>query len=102
MSSMSIDPTDITVIRADKKIKITWSDGKECTYQWDYLRRRCPCAACSKRPDRALPESIILQKNQDILKDISAVGRYAIRIVWQDNHNTGIFSFEYLRGLCDK
>ena len=33
-------------------------------------------------------------------RDIEPIGRYAIKLAWADGHSTGIFSFEYLRGLC--
>jgi DUF971 family protein len=32
--------------------------------------------------------------------NIEEVGSYAIRIEWNDGHNTGIYSFDHLRGIC--
>jgi len=34
------------------------------------------------------------------LAEISAVGNYAIQFQWKDGHNTGIYTFDYLRALC--
>lgn len=31
---------------------------------------------------------------------VELVGRYALQIFWNDSHSTGIYSFDYLRGLC--
>ncbi|MBL8235702.1 MAG: DUF971 domain-containing protein, partial [Bryobacterales bacterium] len=34
------------------------------------------------------------------MADVEPVGNYAIRIVWNDGHNTGIYSFEHFRRIC--
>jgi DUF971 family protein len=34
------------------------------------------------------------------LQDLEPVGRYAIKPVWRDGHDTGLFTYEYLRELC--
>ena len=34
------------------------------------------------------------------LQAIEPVGRYALRPVWRDGHDTGLFTYEYLRELC--
>jgi len=36
------------------------------------------------------------------IKEMSIVGRYALNFRWNDGHETGIYSFRYLRELCDK
>ena len=33
--------------------------------------------------------------------DLQLVGRYALAFKWSDNHETGIYSFRFLRGLCE-
>jgi len=35
------------------------------------------------------------------IKDLSLVGRYALNFQWSDGHQTGIYSFKYLRELCE-
>jgi len=35
------------------------------------------------------------------IRDISLVGRYALNFRWSDGHETGIYSFRYLRELCE-
>jgi DUF971 family protein len=35
------------------------------------------------------------------IRDISVVGRYALNFRWSDGHETGIYSFRYLRELCE-
>jgi DUF971 family protein len=58
------------------------------------------CAACvdeSTGVRKILPGSIPgnLERVQ-----IAPVGNYALHFGWSDGHDTGIYSFEYLRGLC--
>ena len=36
------------------------------------------------------------------MKDLSLVGRYALNFRWSDGHETGIYSFRYLRELCEQ
>ena len=36
------------------------------------------------------------------INDIAVVGRYALNFRWSDGHETGIYSFRYLRGLCEE
>ena len=80
-------------------LRIEWQDGHESLYAVRQLRIGCRCANCVEeltgRP---------LLREQDVPEDvrperISPVGRYAIQIAWSDGHDTGIYSFDYLREL---
>jgi DUF971 family protein len=82
-------------------LRIKWADGHVCSYNAAGLRRACPCAQCVNEwtGQRTLrPESI----GEEIeIADLSLVGRYALNFVWSDGHSTGIYSFRYLRDLCE-
>ena len=85
----------------DSTLSITWADGQQCVYRAADLRRSCPCAQCVNEwtGQRVLkPESI--SDNIEI-QDLSIVGRYALNFRWSDGHETGIYSFRYLRELCE-
>jgi ATP-binding protein involved in chromosome partitioning len=80
-------------------LRIEWQDGHESLYPVRRLRLGCRCANCIEeltgRP---------LLREEDVPEDvrperISPVGRYAIQIAWSDGHDTGIYSFDYLREL---
>ena len=81
------------------EILVEWSDGKLGVYSANDLRLACPCAGCvneSTGQKLLKPEHI----PADIRPlSINTVGRYALQISWSDGHNTGIYSFEYLRKL---
>jgi len=85
----------------ERDLTIEWADGVVSHYPFFALRAACPCASCvdeltGKRtldPDRL---------SQDVfIRRADYVGRYAIQFFWSDNHNTGIYSFRYLRELFD-
>ena len=95
-------PDDIQQIGND--LAIRWDDGGEDFIPLERLRRGCPCAGCKGEMD------ILgnVYKNQEKpfapnsfeLVRISNVGGYAIQPVWADGHNSGIYSFDYLRRLA--
>ena len=82
-------------------LRITWADGQVCEYRAADLRRACPCAQCVNEwtGQRTLkPETI---SDEMEIKDLNVVGRYALNFRWSDGHETGIYSFQYLRDLCE-
>ncbi len=95
-----IEPTRI-IEESDSKLSITWSDDKETSYNAPDLRRSCPCASCV---NEWTGEKIL--RNDSVADDlgfshITIVGRYALNFHFDDGHDTGIYSFTYLRGLSE-
>ncbi|MBI3999677.1 MAG: DUF971 domain-containing protein [Candidatus Omnitrophica bacterium] len=93
--------TPIEVRQADEQtLFIGWRDGHESEYPCSYLRRLCHCAACVDEwsGKRLLDPDQISEDVQPI--EVQGVGRYGIRINWNDGHNTGIYTFKYLREIC--
>lgn len=93
-----IEPVQI-IEESDSEISIVWSDDKETKYEASALRRACPCAGCVNEwtGEKTLkPESI---PDNLTFKNIGVVGRYALNFNFSDNHDTGIFSFKYLREM---
>jgi DUF971 family protein len=82
---------------------IKWDDETESAISLKYVRDECPCANCkgetvllkTYRPPKQSSTNPDMYK----VKGIDAVGGYAIQISWKDNHNTGIYSWEYLKKL---
>ncbi|MBV9957772.1 MAG: DUF971 domain-containing protein [Acidobacteria bacterium] len=83
-------------------LRITWADGRICLYEAPALRRACPCAQCVNEwtGQRVLKPEAVSDEIQ--IADIAIVGRYALNFVWSDRHETGIYSFRYLRELCEQ
>jgi len=92
-------------ISKSKGIKIDWKDGHVSEYTLQYLRDKCPCAACTGAhgtPPRQPEASNPLQLFKPVLKMLSVeeVGHYAVRIHWSDGHSSGIYSWEHFREIC--
>jgi DUF971 family protein len=95
-----LEPLQI-VEENDSEISITWSDDVVTNYRASNLRRSCPCAGCV---NEWTGEKMLDDKNipDDLSFDhISIVGRYALNFHFSDGHDTGIFSFNFLRNLSD-
>ncbi len=96
---MDIQPKEIRKL-GGKELKIIWGDEHESLYAFRFLRQSCKCAFCV---DERTGQGILNkeQVNQDLegLK-VSIVGQYALRVDFSDGHNTGLFTFRYLRELC--
>ncbi len=95
-----IEPVQI-VEETDSEISIKWSDDLETKYNAPDLRRSCPCASCIDEwtgkkilDDDSIPGDLSMS-------NISIVGRYALSFRFSDGHDTGIFSFKFLRDLND-
>lgn len=85
-------------------ILVTWSDGHQATYPHAYLRKHCPCATCEEHPPDVVDDSpaSLPVLGQRPVRAISAtpIGHYAIQFNWNDGHQAGIYSFDYLREIC--
>ena len=107
MTTQSTDPEHIAISKS-KGIEIDWKDGHHSSYDVTYLRDWCPCATCAgthgteprpkstDKPASPFP----MYKEKDRMTSIEPVGSYALRIVWNDGHNTGIYSYDHLRHIC--
>lgn len=93
-----IEPRQI-IEESDRAISIIWSNGVENKYNAAQLRRACPCAGCVNEwtGEKTLKDSAVADDLTFL--NISVVGRYALSFNFSDKHETGIFSFEYLRKL---
>jgi DUF971 family protein len=85
-------------------LQIEWGDGHHSALPLALLRHQCPCASCREvrqappDPFRVLSASEAAAVPE--LRDLEPVGRYGLRLAWADGHNTGIYTYEYLRSLC--
>lgn len=96
----AVEPREIKQ-EGESGLRITWGDERACRYSAAQLRRVCPCAKCVNEMtgERVLkPESVPDDLKMD---NVELVGRYALNFRWGDGHDTGIYSFRLLRGLCE-
>jgi len=96
-----IEPRQI-IEESDSEITINWSDETESRYNAADLRKACPCAGCINEwtGEKTLKADMIAEDLS--FSSIAVVGRYALNFNFSDGHDTGIFSFQYLKQLPEK
>ncbi len=100
VSATKSDPKHVD-ISLSQGMTIQWADGHESHYELEHLRKNCPCANCRDAAHSPAPASPFqMFKPAARLKNAEAVGRYAVRLIWNDGHSAGIYSFEHLREIC--
>jgi DUF971 family protein len=109
--AVSIDPKSVKVnLTTGDGVDIEWKDGHRSHYSFVFLRDACPCALCdderekSKRgpgePRKSKPGELPMFKEKAKPISAEAVGKYAIKFNWNDGHELGIYSWQYLRDIC--
>ena len=99
-----VRPTHID-LQKDKQLTIRWSDGHESVYSIGLLRKLSPSADArelrkemDRNPLTVLPSGHGGHGPLTAL-GVEMVGNYAIRINFSDGHNTGIYTWHYLRHI---
>ena len=104
-SSEQTRPTGVVHNREEKKLLISWNDGHESQFELDLLREICPCVECrgghGKMGASHDPDVLTLTPTRSHeVRDLQLIGNYALQFWWDDNHNSGIYTWEYLRRMC--
>ncbi len=93
-------------LKKDKGLTVQWNDGAMSFYPIAYLRRMSPSAEArmlreemAKNPLTVLPVSSTAPDAALTATGAEMIGNYAVRIVFSDGHDTGIYSWEYLRQI---
>jgi DUF971 family protein len=90
-------PTEITLHQQSRNLELAYEDGTHFSLPAEFLRVLSPSAEVRGHT----PGSGKLQigKENVAIKDIEAIGNYAIRIIFDDNHDSGIYDWDYLYDL---
>lgn len=87
------------IIDDDAELTIVWQDGETNVFTAPNLRRACACAQCVQewtREQLLKPETV----PEDLtISSVGIVGNYALNPIFSDKHDTGIYSFKYLREI---
>jgi DUF971 family protein len=90
-------PTELRLRKDRKALTVTFDNGESFELEAEYLRVRSPSAEVQGHsPDER--KTVAAKKNVAIL-EVNPIGNYAVRLVFDDLHSTGIFSWGYLREL---
>ena len=90
-------PVELRLKRAEKRLDISFDDGRQFSLPAEYLRVESPSAEVQ---GHGPGEKIIIAGRAHVgIIELEPVGNYAVRIKFDDLHDTGIFSWDYLYQL---
>lgn len=92
-------PTNIALHQTSKILELTWPDDVTHHLSCEYLRVSSPSAEV--RGHGIGQETLQLGKENVNIKAIEPIGHYAIKLVFDDNHDSGLYSWDLLRELGD-
>ncbi len=96
----SIIPTDIRLHKKSATLELVYGDGITHALSAEFLRVHSPSAEV--RGHGKGQEVLQYGKRHVKLTNIQAVGNYAVKLVFDDGHDTGIYSWDYLRELGEE
>ena len=108
---MAVNPKSVNVnVTTGTGVDIEWDDGHTTHYAFQWLRDACPCATCTEErnnnhrkpgePAKQATQLLPMYKEPAKPKEVKPVGKYALNFSWNDGHASGIYSWDYLRELC--
>jgi len=95
-----MNPTEITLHQKSKVLEIAFDDGERYSLPCEFLRVFSPSAEV--RGHGAGQEILQVGKRNVAILGIEPVGQYAIKISFDDGHNTGLYTWDYLHELGEK
>ena len=97
MSDAGPWPVELRLKRAEKRLDIEFDDGRRFSLPAEYLRVESPSAEVQ---GHGPGEKIIVAERAHVgIIDLEPVGNYAVRIKFDDLHDTGIYSWDYFYQL---
>ncbi|MDG1894327.1 MAG: DUF971 domain-containing protein [Fuerstiella sp.] len=95
-------PQNIRVHKDDGILELVWTDDDVSCIPFRAVRQDCRCAACVDEftgrqilDQNSVPESIMPN-------DVSLTGNYALKFLWSDAHDSGLFTWDHLRSIADR
>jgi DUF971 family protein len=90
-------PTEIKVRTRSRVLEVGFDDGARFELPFEYLRVYSPSAEVRGHgPDQ---ETLQVGKHEVGIKAVEPVGNYAVRILFDDGHDTGLYTWAYLHEL---
>jgi len=90
-------PVEIRLVKAEKRLEIDFDDGAHFIYPAELLRVESPSAEVQGHGPNQ--KTIVAGRRHVGIMAVEAVGHYAVRIKFDDLHDTGLYSWDYLRHL---
>ena len=92
-------PIDIKLHQKSKRLELSFTDSRIYSFSYEFLRVHSPSAEVrGHSPSQAVLQ---LDKVSVGIKEVELVGAYALKITFDDGHNTGLYTWDYFRELHD-
>jgi DUF971 family protein len=112
LSGDAIKPAKVRVdVTGGTGMVIDWKDGHRSAWSFPWLRLACPCATCHEEREKdGRAAGVAKAKPATLLPmfeappkpvEVTPVGKYALRFKWSDGHEAGLYSWDYLRNVCE-
>src|SRR5262245_54036993 len=90
-------PTEIRLRTRSRVLEVAFEDGARFLLPFEYLRVYSPSAEVKGHGPGQ--EGLVLGKQNVAVKAVEPVGQYAVKLVFDDGHDSGLYSWKYLRGV---
>ena len=90
-------PVELKLKQAEKRLEVEFDDGRHFSLPAEYLRVESPSAEVQGHSPEQ--KTLVAGRSKVGIQRLEPVGNYAVRIVFDDRHDTGIFSWAYLYEL---
>ncbi|MEM6774051.1 MAG: gamma-butyrobetaine hydroxylase-like domain-containing protein [Pseudomonadota bacterium] len=90
-------PTKLRLRRGSRLLELSYADGRVVELGWEFLRVHSPSAEV--RGHHASQAVLQTGKRRVAITDLKIVGHYALQIIFDDGHDSGLYSWEYLDHL---
>jgi DUF971 family protein len=91
-------PRELRVFKNEGRLEVDFNDGRRFKLPAEYLRVESPSAEVQGHGGPAT-KRVVSGRRHVKIESIEPVGNYAIRIIFDDKHDTGIYSWAYLHEL---
>lgn len=98
MTTAAPRPNALRLRKKSRVLEVEYPDGMQYSLSWEYLRVYSPSAEVRGHH----PSQAVLQtgKKNIGVEEVRPVGHYAIQIVFDDGHDSGLYAWDYLHALC--
>jgi DUF971 family protein len=90
-------PVEIKLRRKSRLLEVTFADGARYELSFEYLRTHSPSAEV--RGHGPGQEVLQIAKENVLVTEVEPIGQYAVRLHFDDGHDTGLYAWKYLREL---
>lgn len=92
--------TELKLRTRSRVLEVAFEDGARFELPFEYLRTHSPSAEVKGHGPGQ--EVLVVGKQEVGIRAVEPVGQYAVKLVFSDGHDSGLFSWKYLRELGEK